>query len=192
MAFELGDVEIAHGIHGHVARRQKRGLGGDLAFAGGSLVAVAGDGGDSAIRGDAADAVVSQVGDIQVAGRVGGQAVRKVELGGGGRAAVSPKTGHSGSGDGGDNALGIHAADTAVVRIGEVDVAQPIGGDALDGADLGRGGGAAIAHPGAAGDGFDSIRGPRGIRRRSRAVHHAPSMRERQEHTSEFSSRYKV
>jgi hypothetical protein len=136
-----------------------------------SPAAVAGDGGVFAVRGDAADAVVSQVGDIEVAGRIGGQAVRKVELGGGGRAAVTAETGGSGSGDGGDDALGIHAPDTMVVRVGEVDVAQPIGRDALNRADLGRGGRAAIAHPRAAGDGFDSITGARRIRGRGGEVH---------------------
>ena len=100
VAFEFRDIEVAGGIHGHVAGGEQLGAGGRAAVAGGAFGCRAGDGGDGAIGADPPHAVVAQVGNVQVSREIHGQAVRKVELGGGGRAAIAAEAGRAGAGEG--------------------------------------------------------------------------------------------
>ena len=73
VAFELGDVQVARGIHGDVARREQRGFGGCGPVGRRGLAAGAGDGGDDAVGSDAAHALVAEVGHVDVAGGIESQ-----------------------------------------------------------------------------------------------------------------------
>src|SRR6202041_636172 len=113
--------------------------------------------GNDAARHDLADAQVLGIGEVDVAGKIDGQSVGEVDLGGGSRAAVARVACDAGSGDGGDDALSIDSADQIVVRIGEIQNARMIDGDALDVSDLGGHRGSAIADGGTAGNGADTV-----------------------------------
>src|SRR5207253_1019597 len=76
---------------------------------------------------DPADAVVVAVGDVEAAGGVEGQAPGCVELGAGGRAAVTAVTGGAVPGHGGDRAAAVDPPDALVAGVGDVHVAR--GGD---------------------------------------------------------------
>ena len=158
MALEFGEIEVAGGVHRHIA-------GGDQLDTGGAsdiACAAAGHGSDDAIGADAPHAVVAVVGHVEVSRQVRSQAIGKVELGGRGRAAIAAETGHAGSRQGGDDAAGRDLTHAVVGGVGEVEIAQAVDGDALDGGKLSGGGRAAIAQVGASGDGFNAIGGGRG------------------------------
>src|SRR6202042_2392064 len=103
------------------------------------------DGGDDAGRGDLADGVVEGVSDEQVAGAVDGDALRVVQLGAGGGAAVAgesaePVAGLVGgevAGHGGDDpGLGVDPADDVVGRVGDIQVAVGVHREAGGGVQL--------------------------------------------------------
>ena len=89
--------------------------------------AVACDGGDDAIGAHATDAVVGRwkISDtnIHAAVRSHGNAPGAAELRRRGRAAVTAKARHSGSRDGGDDAIKSHAADAGVISVGNIEAA---------------------------------------------------------------------
>ena len=132
IAPEFGDVQVAGGVHCHVARFQHLRAGGGAAVAGGALTAAAGVGLDGAVGRDAAHAAVVQIGDVEVAGQIDGNAVGQVELGAGGRPAIAAETRDAGSRHGGDRAGGVDLADAVVVRIGKIQITPTVGGDALE------------------------------------------------------------
>ena len=63
------------------------------------------------------------VGDVEVVGCIEGQALGRVELGGGGGAVVAGEALRAGAGDGGDLAEGVDLADDVVAGFGDVEVA---------------------------------------------------------------------
>ena len=100
------------------------GCGGGAVVAGEAWSAGSGDGGDGAGREvEFADAVVVGVGDVEVVCGVEGQALRGVELGGGGGAVVAGEALGAGAGDGGDCAGGVYFADDVVGGLGDVEIA---------------------------------------------------------------------
>ena len=157
MSTEFREIEIADGVHHHIAGGKQWGAGGGSAVAGRASNAVAGYGSDDAVGADAPHAVVVEIGHVDISRQIRGQPVGEVELGGGGGAAIAAESGHAGSRQGCDYAAGRDLTHAVVVGVGEVEVAPPVHGDALDGGDLGGGGRAAIAHIGASGHGFDAI-----------------------------------
>src|SRR5437764_6526812 len=124
----VGDHEIARGAHRDPARVVQFGAGGRAAVTGEPGAAVPGHRVDVAGGHRLAveraglvrhhpDPVVAGVGDQQVAGAVGRYALRVVEFGAGGRAAVTGEPGAAVPGDGVDVAGGHRLA---VVRAGLV------------------------------------------------------------------------
>src|ERR1700733_9901075 len=156
----VGGVELGRG--GGLAAALAAGRGGAAGGGGG-----VDDGGDAPGRGDFADGVVEGVGDEQVAGAVDGDALGVVEAGGGGGAAVAGEAaeavaglvGGVVAGDGGDDpGLGVDPADDVVGRVGDVEVALRVDGEAGGGVQLGERGQAAVsgvAGRAVAGDGHD-------------------------------------
>src|SRR5690606_27116812 len=111
-------------------RTAEGGLDRGAAVAGVALDAP-GHGGDRPGRIDAADAMVEGVGHVE--GSVGRHVdtTRPVELGLGRRAAVAGEAGGAGAGDGLDGAGGVDPPDAVVERVGHVEVAGVVEGDAL-------------------------------------------------------------
>ena len=133
----VGDQQIACGVRRHPGRDADLGAGGRAAVAGEALGAGAGDRVDVAgghllaveRAGDARhdpDHVVAGVGDDQVPGGVHGQALRAVQPGAGGRAAVAGVSGGAVPGDRVDVAAGHRLAVVAAVLIR--DHLDPVGG----------------------------------------------------------------
>ena len=60
MAIEFREIEVAGGVHHHIAGGEQLGAGGRSAIAGRALVAVAGHGHDDAVGADAPHAVVAR------------------------------------------------------------------------------------------------------------------------------------
>ena len=69
------------------------------------------------------------VGDVEVVGGVEGEALRGVELGGGGGAVVAGEALGAGAGDGGDVAEGVDLADDVVAGLGDVEIALGVEDD---------------------------------------------------------------
>ena len=156
VTFELGNVQISRGIHGDVARREQRGVEGCGSIGRRDLAAGAGNRGDDTVGSDAPHAMVAKVGHEEVPGGIQSQAVGEIELGVQGAFAIAAESGDTGAGDGGDHSAG-HLAHAVVVGIGEVEIAEAIDGNALDGGELGRECRSAVADAGTTGHGLDMI-----------------------------------
>src|SRR5205823_8176229 len=93
-----------------------------------------------------ADPIVVVVGDVEAPVRGDLHALREVEPGVRGRAAVTAVALVAVPGDGGhDSRVDVDAADAGVGGVGHVDVAGRVGGDAVGGVEPGQGGRPAIA-----------------------------------------------
>ena len=156
MAFELGDIKVARGVHGDVARREQRGIEGCEPVGRRDLASGAGHRRDQAVRTDAAHALVAKIGHKEVPGGIQGQTVGETELSVEGTLAIAAESGDTCAGDGGDHSAG-NLADAVIVGIGEIKVAQAIDGDPLNGGELGRQCRSAIADAGTTGHGLDMI-----------------------------------
>ena len=104
------DVEVAGRVHGHAIWR----------------TGFVGERGDGASHVHFADASVVGVGDVEVADGIHRHVTRPIELGGGGGATVSGITSAAGARDGGDRAGKVHPADTMVLLVGDVHVAEGV------------------------------------------------------------------
>ena len=111
------------------------------------MCAAAGDGGDDVGGGgDFADAVIAGVGEVEIIVAVEGDGSWEIELGGDGGGVVSGEARGASAGDGGDDAGGgVDAADSVVMGVGDVKVADRVEGEALWGIEGGGGGRAVIA-----------------------------------------------
>ena len=145
----VGDVQVARGIHGDAAGNVQLGASGrpvvaaEAAAARGARQTASRHGGDHPIRDDA-DAVVTTVGDVQVPGGIHGDARGTVQLGVAGRAVIAAEAWRSVSRDGSHHPIR-DLADTVIPRVGDVQVARGIHGDAPRTAQLGAGGWAVVA-----------------------------------------------
>src|SRR5208337_2797058 len=146
----VSDKDVAGAVHGNTIGLIQAGARGGASVTAEARSAVARYGGDVARRGvHAADAVVPPVGDEEVAGAVYGHAVDTIEAGVGGGAAVAAKAVRPIARHGGDGACrGIHAADAAVVSVGDEEVAGAVHGHTRGVPQAGAGGGAAVAAEG--------------------------------------------
>src|SRR6185312_5158592 len=168
------DNQVPRGVERYAGRDGQPGADGRAAVAGESLGAGPGDRVDVAgghllaveraiLAGDHPDHAVAGVGDDQVPGAVRRHALRVVERGAGGRAAVAGVPGGAGPGDRVDVAAGHLLAveravlagdhpDHAVAAVGDDQVSVGVRRDADRGAQPGAGGRAAVAGvPGGAG-----------------------------------------
>ena len=132
----VGDVKVAGGIHGDAVGIGQLGAGGRTVVAAKALRPVSRYGGDDPIR-HLADAGVTGVGDVQVAGGIHRDAVGIKQLGAGRRTAIAE--GCAASRHGRDHATR-NLADAVIIRIGDVEVAGGIHGDASGIVQLGAGG----------------------------------------------------
>src|SRR6185312_4536880 len=137
----IGDDQIACAVRRHPGRGADLGAGGRAAVAGVALGAGAGDRVDvsgghllaverAVLAGDYPDHAVAGVGDDQVPGGVHGHALRPVQRGAGGRAAVAGVPGGAVPGDRVDVAAGHLLAVVAAVAVR--DHLDPVGGVARD------------------------------------------------------------
>ena len=161
----IGDEQVAQGVHPHTLKAGEAGARRGTAVAGEAQRGIAHHDGDDACGGvHPADAVVVRIGDVQVARGIYRHTARTRQAGAGGRAAVAGKAMCATARHGGDDAFGgLHAADAAVARIGDEQVARGVHRHTLGEAQAGGGGGAAVAGeaPGAgARHGGDDPTGP--------------------------------
>src|SRR5581483_8617291 len=174
----LGDVELAGGTPGKCAGFRQLGVDGRSAVAVAALRPRPHHGGDDPVGVDLPDAVVGGVGDIEVAGGVVDDALRIVELGLEGRAAVAGEVvgalvaaagddGRRHTGHRRDGAAGIDHPDDLVEGIGDVHVAGGVEGHHAGLEELGSDGRAvvaAVARPARAGHARDGADLDGGIR----------------------------
>src|SRR5262249_4968092 len=141
------DEDVPIGIDGHAFGVIQLGRRGRSAVAAVAGRAGAGDGEDVAGRlHDLADAIIAGVGDVDVAAAVHGHAVRAIQHGGRGGAAVATAAGRAGAGDGEDGAGGLHDFANAVRGgVGDEEIAAGIDRHALRRSNPGRGGRSAVA-----------------------------------------------
>src|SRR5207248_208705 len=119
-------------VHGHAERAVQGGGGRRGAVAAVTRDAVAGDRRDIARLVDLADALIQVVAEVEVARRVDGGALRPVNLGRGGRAAVAAEAVDAGAAVVGDQAgPGCDLPDVAVEGAADVDVARRVDRHAL-------------------------------------------------------------
>ena len=119
-------VDVPGRVRGEIVRPMELGLGSRSAITRQTALTRAGYGGDDSRRIDAADTVVFVVGHIDVAGRVCGYATRRVELGRGGRSAVTREAALTRAGYGGDDSRWIDAE--YVYGVCDIDVAGRVRG----------------------------------------------------------------
>ena len=142
---QVGDVEAAAPIQCDVGREEQGRAGCGGAIAGEARVSVGREGADGAVRRHLADPVVERVGDVEVACGIDRHALRPVQLGVDGRRAVAAVSGQAGARHRRDGAIGRDPADHVVARVGDVQVARGVEGQAGRPVELRGRGGAAVA-----------------------------------------------
>jgi hypothetical protein len=157
VAFELGDVQVARGVQGEVARRHEFRLHGRPSVAPGAHAAGSGQRADHAVDADPPHPVVAQVRDVDVALGIHRHGVRQVEAGLFRRSAVAARAGLAVSGHGGDHARRRDLADAVVLRVGDVQVALAVRCDALRHPKLRGDGLPAVARAAASGHRLDDV-----------------------------------
>src|SRR6185295_19589141 len=114
------DVQITRGIQSQGRGSIQQGAGSSASVTAQPFEGSARDGCDGAAGGrHFAHDVVVGIGDVHVSGLVEGHAVRTVEGGRGGRAGVPSEAEGTGSGHGGDGAVGVNLPDPVIEGIGD-------------------------------------------------------------------------
>lgn len=131
----IGDVEVSLGVESEAARRREA-CGTALAV--GKADGAACEGRDVALRVDLADAVVGSIGDVEVSLAIAEEMGRCRKGGSQGRAIEG--AGGSSTREGGDFALGVDLADTAIAEISDVQVVLSVDRQIDRGREAGLGG----------------------------------------------------
>jgi hypothetical protein len=152
MPSKFGDVHVAAGIDGDVARPEPTAgrIGRQRMH--------------QAIGRDHAHAIVAEIGEVEISGAVGSHAIGSIELGSHRQATVAFETRRAVPGDCRDEPIGSDLADAMGIGVGNEDIAGRVNGDALGVVERGRDGWAAITHRARSGHGLNDVSG--GLRRK--------------------------